>query len=71
MKQLDKWHRQKRGLAVFGLLELILAYGSASLAIDRGNLLWYVLTVILLVGGITNFGKLVGKIIDGYKTTKA
>jgi len=65
IKQLDKWHKRKTGLLVFCLAELLIAYGFASLAIDRGNLWYYLLTLIFLVGSLQNFFKLIGKLIKG------
>jgi hypothetical protein len=65
IKQLDAWHKTKSGLLAFGLLELIIAYGFASLAIDRGNLFWYLLTLIFLVGALQNLFKLMGSLIHG------
>lgn len=62
LKQLDAWHQTKLGLLVFGLVELAAAYGFASLAIDRGNLLWYALAFIFFVGALHNFAKLIGVI---------
>ncbi len=54
MKQLQKWHQTKLGLLVFGLVELGLAYGFVSLSIDRGNFLYYLLTLIFLIGALQN-----------------
>ncbi len=65
MKQLHKWHQTNPGLLVFGLIELAAAYGAASLAIDRGNFLWYLLALIFLVGALQNIFKLIGKLIHG------
>ncbi len=65
IKQLDKWHKTKLGLLVFGLVELLIAYGFASLSIDRGNLWWYLLTLIFLVGSLQNLTKLIGKFTRG------
>ncbi len=65
MKSLHNWHQTKLGLLVFGLIELAITYGFASLAIDRGNLLYYVLTLIFLVGALQNLFKLIGKLIHG------
>jgi hypothetical protein len=67
IKQLDSWHKTKTGLLVFGLLELLIAYGFASLSIDRGNLWWYLLTLVFLVGSLQNFFKLIGKLFHGKK----
>ena len=54
LKQLDTWHKTKLGLLVFALLELAICYGFASLAIDRGNLWWYLLTLVFLFGFLQN-----------------
>jgi hypothetical protein len=70
LKQLDKWHQTKLGLLVFGLAELAIAYGFASLAIDRGNLWWYLLALVFLVGSLQNFFKLIGTLINGNKAAK-
>ena len=60
LNRLDKWHKTRAGLLVFGLVELAIAYGFVSLAIDRGNLWWYLLTLIFLVGALQNLIKLAG-----------
>jgi hypothetical protein len=65
MQQLDKWHKTRVGLLVFALVELGLAYGAASWAVDSGNLLLYVVTIILLFGSAGNFAKLVRNVIHG------
>lgn len=59
IKQFDKWHQTKLGLLAFGLVELAIAYGFASLSIDRGNFLYYLLTLIFLIGFLRNFKLLV------------
>lgn len=69
MRSLHKWHQTKLGLLVFGLVELALAYGFASLAIDRGNFLWYLLALIFLVGALQNIFKLIGKFFYGKQST--
>ena len=58
--KLDKWHKTRAGLAVFALAELLLAYGAASWAIDSGNLLLYVATIVLVVGVLQNTFRLIG-----------
>ncbi len=58
IEKLDRWHKTRLGLLVFALIELAITYGFASLAIDRGNLWWYLLTLIFLVGALQNFFKL-------------
>jgi hypothetical protein len=68
IRSLDKWHRTKIGLLIFALVELGLMYGFASLSIDRGNLWYYLLTVIFLIGGVMNLSKLIWKLIRGRQT---
>jgi hypothetical protein len=60
---IDKWHKTRSGLLVFTLAELGIAYGFASLSIDRGNPWWYLLTFIFLIGSLQNLIKLIGKIL--------
>lgn len=57
--KLDKWHKTRLGLLVFGVIELGVSYGFICLAIDRGNLWWYILSLIFLVGSLQNIVKLV------------
>ena len=70
IKQLDKWHKTKSGLLVFCLLELLIAYAFASLAIDRGNPLYYLLTLIFLVGSLQNLMKLIGSFTHEKKSSR-
>ncbi|MDB5170951.1 MAG: hypothetical protein JWO35_645 [Candidatus Saccharibacteria bacterium] len=70
LKQLDKFHKTKTGHLLFGLVELAIAYGFVSLAIDRGSFFYYFLTLVFLVGALQNFLKLVGKVLHGNKATK-
>jgi hypothetical protein len=65
LKTIDRFHRTVSGHLVFGLAELAAAYGLASLSIDRGNLWWYLLTLIFLVGALQNFVKLTVKLTGG------
>lgn len=72
IKQFDKWHKTKTGLLVFCLVELAVAYGFASLSIDRGNLWWYLLALVFLVGALQNFFKLIGVLVRGkHKASRA
>ena len=71
LKQLDKWHKTKLGLLVFGLVELAIAYGFVSLSIDRGNLWYYLLTLVFFVGSLQNLVKLIGTFFHGkHKASK-
>jgi hypothetical protein len=54
VQSLDKWHKTRQGHLVFGLVELVVAYGFASWAIDTGSLWQYALAIILAFGGIRN-----------------
>ena len=72
LAKLDKFHKTKVGFLVFGFVELAIAYGFASLSIDRGNLWWYLLALIFLVGGLQNLTRLIKSLIHGTnKSAKA
>jgi hypothetical protein len=59
------WHITKSGFFGMAVFELLLAYCFASLAIDRGNLWFYFLTLVFVVGVIQNvFGFFVKLIRD-------
>ncbi len=51
-------------------LQLSICYGFASLSIDRGNLFWYLLTIIFLVSALKDFIRLINKLKNVYKTTR-
>lgn len=53
------------------LIELVVGYGFVSLAIDRGNLWWYILAIIFLVRAIKDLFRFLGKIINGRKYSSA
>lgn len=63
--KLDKFHKTKSGYLVFALIELAIAYGFASLSIDRGNLWWYLLTLVFLIGFLQNIVHLIGSFFHG------
>ena len=63
LQTFDKWHKTKLGYLIAGLVELAMAYGFMSLSIDRGNLWWYLLTLIFLVGALQNFVKFVASVL--------
>jgi hypothetical protein len=63
LKQLDAWHQTKPGLVFFGVLELMLAYAVGSTALGTGSWAQYAITLLLLVGGLHNFIKLIGKLL--------
>ena len=54
LQAIDKWHKTGAGHLAFGLVELALAYGFSSWAIDSGSLWHYALAIIFLVGGLRN-----------------
>lgn len=66
LQTIDRWHKTKLGHLLFGLIELVIAYGFASLAIDRGSWWYYALTVIFLFGTVQNFFQL-GRLTLGGK----
>lgn len=65
LNQLNKWHKTRSGYLAFAIIELAIAYGFASLAVDRGNLWYYLLSLIFFVGGLKNFFKLIGSFFHG------
>jgi hypothetical protein len=67
MQHLTRWHHKKLGLLVFAAIELAIAYGFASLSIDRGNPWWYLLTLVFFIGSLRNILNLFKKIIHGQK----
>lgn len=67
MRHLDAWHNTRTGFFVFAVLELAIAYGFASLSIDRGNFWWYLLTLVFLVGFLQNFFKFASSFKKGNK----
>jgi hypothetical protein len=70
LRALDKWHKTKTGLLVFALVELGIAYGFASLSIDRGSLWDYLLTLIFLIGALRNLLTLIGSLFHGRHQAK-
>jgi hypothetical protein len=63
LKPLHKWKQTPRGLSALSAVELLLAYGFASWAIDSGNLWLYLLTAIFLVGSLKNLLKLIASAV--------
>jgi len=59
VQAIDKFHKSRLGYLVFGLVELGLALLVMNKAIDNGNLLLWTLVLILLVGFLQNFGRMV------------
>lgn len=66
--QLNRGRKMRLGLLIRALIELGLAYGAVSWAIDSGNLLLYLATIILLYGTLYNFIKLTTVLIHGQRT---
>jgi apolipoprotein N-acyltransferase len=58
LRTLHKWKQTRKGLLIAAVVELILAYGFASWAIDSGNLWLYLLALILVAGSLRNLLKL-------------
>ena len=56
---LDAWHKSKIGLLICVIVDLAICYGFASIAIDRGNLWWYLLTLIFLFASLQYAVKLI------------
>lgn len=56
--RLESFHKTRGGYAVFGVVELGLAYLFASLAINSGSLWQWALALIMVIGFLQNFVKL-------------
>lgn len=52
---MDHFHKSKRGYLIFGVVELVLAYIFASIAMDTASMWAYLATLILLIGAVLNF----------------
>lgn len=59
LAKFERFHCTWQGYLSLAAIELGLAYGAVSWAIDSGNVLLYLVTVILLCGGIVNLVKMV------------
>jgi len=55
LQKLDDFHKTRPGYAVFGVIELLMAYGFADWALDNGGWWLWVITIFLLVGSLQNF----------------
>ncbi len=53
-KRFQRWHKTIAGFASMAVIALLIAYAFASLAIDRGNLWFYLLTLIFVILTIQN-----------------
>lgn len=61
--KLFAWQETKVGLVIIVLLDLIAAYGFASLAIDSGSLLQYFIAIVFLALAIAAAVKLAKKAV--------
>lgn len=61
VQQFDAWHKTKLGHAVFGVLELAVAFSLAFRALDTGSWWEYGFGLLFLIGGVQNFTKLIRK----------
>lgn len=55
MEKLDQFHKTRLGYVVFGLVELLMAYGFVDWALDSGNWLWWIAAAFLAFGVVQNF----------------
>jgi hypothetical protein len=72
LQTFDRWHKTNVGYLTFTVLELVVAYLVGSRALDTAAWWQYVLSLLLLIGALQNFVKLIGSLIHGKpKATKA
>lgn len=66
LQKFDDWKQHTwQGLLLATVLELLIAYGLGSWALDSGSWWLYLFTVIFLIGGIKNFVNLIKVLIHG------
>lgn len=58
-------------LLILLILEFIIAYILISLAIDKGNLILYILSILVVVNFIENFVVLIKRIVRKYDQRKS
>jgi hypothetical protein len=63
LQKVEAWHKTKHGYLLFGVAELLLAYGFISWAIDSGQLWQYVISIVLFIGAIRNFFRMMQKVL--------
>lgn len=69
--KLKQLHSSSKNFVMFIVIaELFLIYSFAGLAIDRGNLWWYLITIYLLVSLIKDLFRLIRMTFNGHKTAK-
>lgn len=71
MEKIKKLYRTNAGFVfmVF-VVDLAICYGFASLSIDRGNLWWYLFTIIFLYYALKNFFRFIGMLLHVGKRSK-
>ena len=65
LQSLDRWHQTRKGNLAFGVVELLIAYGFASWAINTAHTWCYALGIIFLVGGIHDLARIFRRPKDG------
>jgi hypothetical protein len=65
-----RWKHTWIGRAVWTIVDLVIAYIFASLAVDSGSLWQWGLVVLFLIDGLYNVARLIGLLINGRKTTE-
>ena len=58
------WRKTRLGQLVLAVIELAASYGVTSLAINNGNLIYYLVALCLLSWGIKNLIKLIGSLMN-------
>ena len=57
--RLQYFHKTRRGLVIFGLVEAVLLYIFGSIAIDTANMFAYAAAIILFMGATINIANAV------------
>jgi hypothetical protein len=67
LQAIDKFHKTRVGYAVFGIVELVMAYGFVDWALDSGALWWWIAAAILLLGAVENAAKFIGTFVGRHR----
>lgn len=66
LRSINNWHKSTRlGRVVFAVVDLAIAYGFFSLSLNSGNLIWYIVTIVFLIGFLANIYKLIESFFRG------
>lgn len=66
-----RWKHTLAGRICWTVLDFVIVYIFASLAIDSGRLLEWAIVILFTIDGVYNLARLIGKVINGNKGAAA